>query len=63
MQFGYYPFGNDPDFPLELNQVVMRTLEVDIPQYANRGEATGRKLKRLMETVSTRAPFKPEPSC
>ena len=57
---GYYPFGADEDFSIELNQVITRTLEVDIPQYAGMTTATGRKLKRLMATVSTLAPFKPK---
>ena len=35
---GYYPFGSDVDFDLELSQVITRTLETDIPQYANMGE-------------------------
>ena len=56
---GYYPFGMDVDFPTELEQVIERTLEVDIPQYAGMTAATGRKLKRLMAVVSTLAPFKP----
>ena len=56
---GYYPFGSDDDFLIELNQVISRTLEVDIPQYANMTAATGRRLKRLMAVVSTLAPFKP----
>ena len=56
---GYYPFGMDRDFSIELAQVIARTLEVDIPQYANMTAATGRRLKRMMATVSTLAPFKP----
>ena len=40
-------------------QVITRTLETDIPQYANMTAATGRKLKKLMAVVSTLAPFKP----
>ena len=56
---GYYPFGSDSDFDLELSQVITRTLETDIPQYANMTAATGRKLKKLMAVVSTLAPFKP----
>ena len=56
---GYYPFGSDPEFEIELGQVITRTLEVDIPQFANMNAATGRKLKRLMALVSTMAPFKP----
>lgn len=56
---GYYPFGSDVDFDLELAQIITRTLETDIPQYANMTAATGRKLKKLMAVVSTLAPFKP----
>lgn len=56
---GYYPFGTDVDFDLELNQVVTQTFEVDIPQFAGLTVATGRKLKKLMTIVSTLAPFKP----
>ena len=56
---GYYPFGSDSDFEVELNQVITRTLEVDIPQYVGMTVATGRKLKQLMAVVSTLAPFKP----
>lgn len=59
LRHGYYPFGSDVDFDLELAQVIARTLEVDIPQYANMTAATGRKLKKLMVVVSTLAPFKP----
>ena len=56
---GYYPFGDDPDFHMMLNQVITRTLEDDIPQYANMNAATGRKLKKLMAAVSELSPFKP----
>ena len=56
---GYYPFGADPDFAAELNQVITRTMEVDIPQYANMNASTGRKLKKLMAAVSELSPFKP----
>ena len=56
---GYYPFGDDPDFALQLGQVITRTLENDIPQYANMNAATGRKLKKLMAAVSELSPFKP----
>ena len=56
---GYYPFGSDADFDIELEQVITRTLEVDIPQFANMTAATGRKLKKLMAIVSTLVPFRP----
>lgn len=56
---GYYPFGQDPDFQIELSQVINRTLEVDIPQFANMSASTGNKLKRLLAVISTLVPFKP----
>ena len=59
LRSGYYPFGDDPDFGIELGQVITRTLENDIPQYANMNAATGRKLKKLMAAVSELSPFKP----
>lgn len=62
LKTGYYPFGSDRDFEIELEQVITRTLEVDIPQYADMTIATGRKLKRLVAVVSTLVPFKPNMS-
>lgn len=56
---GHYPFGTDLDFEIELEQVITRTLESDIPQFADMTVATGRKLLKLMSIVSTLAPFKP----
>ena len=59
---GYYPFGADPSFDIELSQVITRTLEVDIPQFANMSTATGRKLLKLMTLVGSLAPFTPNMS-
>lgn len=59
---GYYPFGDDDDFSIELGQVITRTLESDIPQFANMNAATGRKLKKLMSAISELTPFKPNMS-
>lgn len=56
---GYYPFGQDAEFNLELMQVVTQTMEVDIPQYANMNVSVGRKLKQLMMVVAQSVPFKP----
>jgi len=56
---GYYPFGDAPDFSMMLGQVITRTLESDIPQFANMNASTGRKLKKLMVAVSELSPFKP----
>ena len=56
---GYYPFGNDPQFEMILNQIVENTLDIDIPQYAKMSVATSRKLRHLMSIVSRSVPFKP----
>ena len=56
---GYYPFGKDVDFTMELEQVITQTLETDIPQYANMNVATGRKLKQLLMVIAQSVPFKP----
>ena len=40
-------------------QVIARTCEVDIPQYANMTASTGQKLKRLLIVISMLAPFNP----
>ena len=59
---GYYPFGSDADFSMELQQVITRTLEQDIPTFAQMNMATGRKLLKLMVVISELVPFKPNMS-
>ncbi len=56
---GYYPFGNDPAYDLELTQVVAQTMESDIPLYLNANVSVGRKLKQLLMVVAESVPFKP----
>ncbi len=56
---GYYPFGNDEAYDLELMQVVTQTLESDIPIYMNANASVGRKLKQLLMVVAESVPFKP----
>lgn len=56
---GYYPFGIESEFNLRLEQVILQTLETDIPQYANLNVGTSRKLKRLLSIISESVPFKP----
>lgn len=34
LQTGYYPFSNEPDFALRIEQIVRQTIESDIAQYA-----------------------------
>ncbi len=62
LKSGYYPFGGDADFDTELRQVITRTLEHDIPAYANMTMSTGRKLLKLMVVISELVPFKPNMS-
>ena len=56
---GYYPFGQDLDFETELNQVITRTIELDIPQYANMNIGTAKKLKKLLVIMAGLVPYKP----
>lgn len=56
---GYYPFGVENEMCLRLGQVIVQTLETDIPQYANLNIGTSRKLKRLLAIIAESVPFKP----
>lgn len=56
---GYYPFGRDVAYDMELLQVVAQTMESDIPMYLNANVSIGRKLKQLLMVVAESVPFKP----
>ncbi len=56
---GYYPFGIENQMDLRLGQIIVQTLETDIPQYANLNVGTSRKLKRLLSIIAESVPFKP----
>mgnify|MGYP004467108313 FL=1 len=56
---GYYPFGRDVAYDIELMQVVAQTMESDIPIYLNANVSIGRKLKQLLMVVAESVPFKP----
>ncbi len=56
---GYYPFGRDEAFFIELAQVVTQTMESDIPLYLDTYASVGRKLKQLLIVVAESVPFKP----
>jgi len=56
---GYYPFGIENEMNLRLGQIIVHTLESDIPQYANLNVGTGRKLKQLLSIIAESVPFKP----
>lgn len=59
LKCGYYPFGLENEFDLRLGQIIVQTLETDIPQYANLNVGTSRKLKRLMSIIAESVPYKP----
>ena len=44
---------------LRLGQIIVQTLDTDIPQYANQNVGTSRKLKRLLFIIAESVPFKP----
>jgi predicted AAA+ superfamily ATPase len=56
---GYYPFMQEENFSMRLQQIVKNTLEIDIPQFSDMNAATGRKLKQLMALIAESVPFKP----
>lgn len=59
LQNGYYPFGNENELSIRLGQIIVQTLETDIPQYANLNVGTSRKLKQLLSIIAESVPFKP----
>jgi hypothetical protein len=56
---GYYPFGLENELNIRLGQIIVQTLESDIPQYASLNVGTGRKLKQLLSIIAESVPFKP----
>lgn len=56
---GFYPFARQGSFPIRLEQVVQKTIEVDIPYYAGMNVSTAAKLKQLLTVISRSVPFKP----
>ncbi len=59
LKSGYYPFGIENEMNFRLGQIIVQTLETDIPQYANLNVGTSRKLKRLLSIIAESVPFKP----
>lgn len=56
---GYYPFGKDEEYEMELMQVINQTMEADIPQHIQANISLGRKLKSLLMVIAKSVPFKP----
>ncbi len=59
LEYGYFPFFNQDDYMVRLENVINQTMEVDIPSYAGMNISTARKLKKLLYVISTSVPFKP----
>ncbi len=59
LRIGYYPFSNLPGYDIRLQQIMMQTMEIDIPQYAGMNVSTSRKLRRLLGLLAESAPYKP----
>ena len=62
LEQGYYTFSKEDQFNIRLQQVINKTLEVDIPQYAEMSISTTRKLKQLLIIIAQSVPFKPNMS-
>lgn len=56
---GYYPFALEGNFPLRMQNVITKTIESDIAQYAELKASTAKKLKKMLAIISTLAPYKP----
>lgn len=56
---GYYPFALEGDFPMRMQNVITKTIESDIAQYAELKAPTAKKLKKMLAVISTLAPYKP----
>lgn len=59
LKTGYYPFSRENDFDGFLQQIIIQTMESDIPKYANMNVSTGRKLLKLLTIIADSVPFKP----
>lgn len=59
LQTGYYPFFAEKGYLSRLKNVIMQTLEVDIPQFAGMSIGSTQKLKALLYIIAQSVPFKP----
>ncbi len=59
LKTGYYPFAKEDDFEQRMKQIVIHTLETDIPFYSGMNVSTGVKLKQLLAIIASSVPFKP----
>ncbi len=56
---GYFPFFNQDDYRVRLENTVNQTMEIDIPAFARMNISTAVKLKKLLYVISRSVPFKP----
>ena len=56
---GFYPFFQEGDAEIRLQNAILATVEDDIPVYAEMTVAASVKLKKLMYILSKNVPFKP----
>ena len=56
---GFYPFFQEGDAEIRLQNAILATIEDDIPSYAEMTIAATVKLKKLMYILSKSVPFKP----
>jgi len=58
-RIGFYPFFQDGDAEIRLQNAILATVEDDIPDYAEMTVAAAVKLKKLMYILAKSVPFKP----
>lgn len=58
-RIGFYPFFQEGDAEIRLQNAILATVEDDIPKYAEMTIAAAAKLKKLMYILAKSAPFKP----
>ena len=56
---GFYPFFQEEDAEIKLQNAILATVEDDIPDYADMTVASAAKLKKLMYILAKSVPFKP----
>lgn len=58
-RYGFYPFFQEGDAEIRLQNAILATVEDDIPNYADMTVTSAVKLKRLMYVLAKSVPFKP----
>ena len=58
-RIGFYPFFQEGDAEIRLQNAILATVEDDIPKYAEMTVAAAAKLKKLMYIIAKSVPFKP----